>query len=144
MAQGALKITYTTTSKLPGLTLTPGMMVFCEDDRSIRFVNSESRLINYQSVVSLESEAARQTLVDPYPALYWIKETASLWRYEEEDGWVPAAASADEQIIFGERPAVGEENKLYIDGLGMYLYMNGLYIQINGGGGTELNWLPIE
>ena len=140
----AFKVIYTTSDKLPEVTLTPGQLIFTQDDRKVQFVNSNSDLINYTSVVPIPTEAARAAMANPYPALYWIKETATLWRYEEDEGWVQATSPNEEQIVFGERPAVGVANKLYIDGTNMYLYMNGVYIQINGGGPSDIEWLPIE
>ena len=142
----AFKILYTTTDKLPEITLAPGQLIFCQDDRSIRFVNSETELINYQSVVSLDTDAEREALLTPYPALYWVRDTKELWRYDAMDGWSKVSSGGsggEQQIVFGTRPAVGEADKLYIDGVCMYLYLNGEYVKINGGGGS-LDWLPIE
>ena len=139
----AFKIIYTTTDKLPEITLASGQLIFCQDDRSIRFVNSETELINYQSVVTLADETARTGMASPYPALYWVRATAKLWHYDPAVGWVLVTPDSEQQIIFGARPPVGEADKLYIDGTDMYLYLNGEYVKINGGSGS-LDWLPIE
>lgn len=141
MAANVLKVVYSTTDKLAGMTLSPGQLLFLQDDRSIRFVNQDSELVNYQSVVSLKTEAGRVALSHPYPALYWIKDTNVLWRYDSEDGWIQVTTPPKEQLVFGELPEVGEINKIYIVDTEMYRYIDGEFKKI---GGSDLNWLPIE
>lgn len=140
----SFKVVYTDTSKLPGITLTSGMLVFLEDTRGIKFVNNDGNLIDYTSVVTLDTEAERRAFANPYPALYWIKETKALWRYEPGDGWsqVTSEPSGGDQIVFGPRPTVGEDDKLYIDATDMFLWINGEYVKVNGGA-SEIEWLPI-
>lgn len=140
----AFKVIYTTSDKLPEITLAPGQLIFTQDDRKLQFVNNDGNLTNYTAVVSLATEQERADMANPYPALFWVRETAKLWRYETTDGWVRATADVEGQIVFGPLPAVGETDKLYIDGLDMYVWFNNEFIKINGGGSADLDWLPIE
>ena len=146
MASSVFKITYTTSDKLPEITLSPGSLVFCEDDRSIRFVNKEGDLMNYQSVVSLASEVSRTSYPIPHPALYWVKSTNTLWKYDASDGWIQVTEPPEKQIFFGDRsdfPEVGKLDVLYVDGTTMYRYLGGTYRPMSGGGG-DMSWLPFD
>ena len=139
MATNVLKVVYTTSDKLSGITLAPGQLIFVEDERSIRFVNADSELINYQSVISLPTELGRTSLQHPYPALYWIKDTNILWRYEDGQ-WYQLTNPPRDEIIFDDLPAIGESNKLYINGDSIYRYRDNEYKEIT----SKLSWSSIS
>lgn len=143
----SLRVVYTTSDKLPELTLSPGQLYFIEDTRNIQFVNNDGELVNYTSVVSLATETGRAALSHPYPAMYWIRDTKTLWHYDLTDGWDQVTEPAKEQIIFEDRnqfPPVGEEDVIYVSDTTMYRYLDGEYKVISGGGSGSLDWLPIN
>lgn len=145
MATNVLKVIYTTSAKLPEIELAPGQLIFCEDTRHIQFVNSNSEVINYTSVITLATELGRTSLSHPFPALYWIKETNVLWKYDTTDGWFQLTYPPKDQIIFANRsdfPAVGDSNVLYVDGITIYRYINREYVAMIGGSG-DIDWRPI-
>lgn len=132
MADATYKVFYTTSDKINTIDVSPGQLLFCEDNRSVYFDNANNQRICYALVVDLETDLQRTSLGHPYNAIYFVEETGILWKYT--DKWVQLTGEASQQIVFASRsdfPAFGISKRLYIDGLDIYRWKNGSYQLMN-------------
>ncbi len=132
------KITYYSTSidKLDQIPVVDGNLIFVEDERAI-FLDANNVRTSYQQIICIQSEEQRAALQYPLKGFYFIKDSCVLWRYD--DGWYQMTTTPQEQIIFrpvGSLPPEGESNKIYIDGINIYRFLDGRYQLMN----DTVNW----
>ena len=108
-----LKVIATTGSRVRELPIKNGQLIFVQDRSRIAFDFNDKRVF-YNQITELDTEYERTTLSDPLAGYYFVIDTASLWRYEDE--WVQIAGEPEEVVFIGvELPELGQKNKLYVD-----------------------------
>ena len=109
--RAVLKLVATTSSKIRDLVIENGQLVFLQDIGRIALDFKDKRVF-YNQIVELETEAERDTLVDPLSGYYFVIDTACFWFYK--DGWIQITEKPQEIIFVGvELPELGQANKIY-------------------------------
>ena len=85
--------------------------------------------IAYRQIIVLSTELGRTSLSNPVDGFYFCCDTCILYRYQDSN-WVQLTTPPTQSVIFiqdSKFPDIGSENVLYIDGLQMYRYVDGVY-----------------
>ena len=119
-----------TIEKLNAIDIVPGQMLFCEEDNSIHIDNANGVRVNYANVIDLETESERESLQNPTKAIYFVIETTTLYKYNNE--WIPImSGSGEEDVVYRnsveDLPYIGVSRKLYCVGTDLYRWQNGRY-----------------
>jgi hypothetical protein len=117
LATTATKFITTTEARLELLPISNGQLIFVRDSRKICLDYADAR-VEYGQIIVLTNESHRLSIDNPFNAFYFVLDTRTLWRYENE--WIPAVSStgaaSEEKIIFignDPLPEIGKENILY-------------------------------
>ena len=124
MATTATKFITTTEQRLELLPVSNGQLIFVRDSRRICLDYQDER-IEYGQIIVLADENHRLSIEQPFKTFYFVLETRTLWRYENE--WIPAVSTqpAEKQIIFigdDSLPEIGKENILYATRTDIYTW----------------------
>lgn len=107
-----LKVIATSSSKIRDLIIKSGQLIFIQDKGRIAFDFNGKRTF-YNQIVEVESEAVRQSLVNPIDGYYFVIGTSVLWAYKS--GWIQITEKPKEILFIGvDIPTLGQENKLYV------------------------------
>lgn len=108
-----LKVIATSSSRIRDLIIRDNQLIFIRDLGRIAF-DSNGKRVFYNQIVELESEAVRQSLVNPISGYYFVIGSACLWFYK--DGWTQITHKPDEIVFIGvEFPELGSEGKIYVN-----------------------------
>ena len=138
----SVKLICSTSAKLDSIPFQAGQVIFVQDERAI-YVDGTERTC-YQQIITLHTEESRQALRTPLKSFYFIEDTKCLWEYN--NGWNQLTSPPEKEIIYDDVshfPEVGEYQKIYVDGLNMYRYIDGRYQLMNSGGGGGSIWIEI-
>lgn len=133
-----LKLVSTSASKLDSYPVTPGQMIFVRDQRAI-YIDTDVRT-SYQQIIVLQEETHRQALAKPLYGFYFVESTKILWEYNGEK-WIQITSKPEKQIVFDDRanfPNPGDPDTIYIDGVEMFRYIDGIYRSMNQS--AVVNW----
>lgn len=127
-----MKFIATTRDKVQNIDIVSGQLIFSRDERVI-YLDTDVRT-SFKQIITLLNEEHRQSLQNPIPGFYFIKDTKALWSYDEGE-WDQVSGEAKENMFFGNRdefPVVGEEKVLYVDEKKIYQWNTNLqdYIEM--------------
>ena len=128
--QGTLKVVSTTSDRLGQLSVDYGQLIFVRDTRELYFDHQQGR-ISYAQIIILETEDQRANMRSPVNGFYFVKETGVIWRHD--NGWISITNPPSELIEFLPKdlfPQIGKENVLYIDGVKIYRWLEGEYVEM--------------
>ena len=128
--QGTLKVVSTTSDRLGQLSVDYGQLIFVRDTRELYFDHQQGR-ISYAQIIILETEDQRANMRSPVNGFYFVKETGVIWRHD--NGWISITNPPSELIEFLPKdlfPQIGKENVLYIDGIKIYRWLKGEYVEM--------------
>lgn len=148
-----MKVTYyySNASTLDQVPFIQGNMIFVQNERKIYIDGTQGR-IPYDGMLYFETEEERVRKRNPLPGFYFVKDERKLWYYADAE-WTclsggDGGEEQEKQIEFStydELPAMGEENKLYVDKAGKSLYIwddsEEDYVQMAGSG--EADWIEV-
>lgn len=132
LTDNIFKIVSTTSDKLSQLSVEFGQLIFCKDERALYFDTDERT--SYQQIIILSSESLRQSMLYPVSGFYYVQDTCIIWNYDGE--WHKLTNTPKDQIVFDDYenfPTEGSESVLYIDGIDMYRWLNGAYVNMMNG-----------
>lgn len=110
-----LSLCVTVASRLANLTIKDGQLIFVKDKQRLAFDYDGKRKF-YNQIEELNSEAERQALLAPVSGLYYfVIDTATLWRYQDE--WIQITAQPEDIVYIGtdEMPELGNAKTLYVN-----------------------------
>ena len=128
--QGTLKVVSTTSDRLGQLSVDYGQLIFVRDTRELYFDHQQGR-ISYSQIIILETEEQRVNMRSPVNGFYFVKDTGVIWRYDNR--WISITNPPSELIEFLPKnsfPQIGKENVLYIDGIKIYRWLEGEYVEM--------------
>ena len=139
-----MKFIATTSNKISTIEKVAGQLIFSRDNRVIYLDTDSNTRTAYYTIITLTTEAHRDSLVSPVAGFYFVAETAILWYYDNSEGWEQLTNTPDNRILFyssiSEFPAQGKEGILYntLDNIYKWSSLQNTYIKI----GSEI-WEPI-
>lgn len=110
-----LSLCVTVASRLANLTIKDGQLIFVKDKQRLAFDYDGKRKF-YNQIEELNSEAERQALLAPVSGLYYfVIDTATLWRYQDE--WIQITAQPEDIVYIGTdtMPELGNIKTLYVN-----------------------------
>lgn len=110
-----LSLCVTVASRLVNLTIKDGQLIFVKDKQRLAFDYDGKRKF-YNQIEELNSEAERQALLAPVSGLYYfVIDTATLWRYQDE--WIQITAQPENIVYIGTdtMPELGNTKTLYVN-----------------------------
>lgn len=110
-----LSLCVTVASRLANLTIKDGQLIFVKDKQRLAFDYDGKRKF-YNQIEELNSEAERQALLAPVSGLYYfVIDTATLWRYQDE--WIQITAQPEDIVYIGTdtMPELGNTKTLYVN-----------------------------
>lgn len=110
-----LSLCVTVASRLANLTIKDGQLIFVKDKQRLAFDYDGKRKF-YNQIEELNSEAERQALLAPVSGLYYfVIDTATLWRYQDE--WTQITAQPEDIVYIGTdtMPELGNTKTLYVN-----------------------------
>lgn len=139
-----MKFIATTSNKISTIEKVAGQLIFSRDNRVIYLDTDSNTRTAYYTIITLTTEAHRDSLVSPVAGFYFVEETAILWYYDNSEGWEQLTNTPDNRILFyssiSEFPVQGKEGILYntLDNIYKWSSLQNTYIKI----GSEI-WEPI-
>lgn len=133
-----MKFIATTSNKISTIEKVAGQLIFSRDNRVIYLDTDSNTRTAYYTIITLTTEAHRDSLVSPVAGFYFVEETAILWYYDNSEGWEQLTNTPDERIQFydstSEFPIKGLEKVLYIIPRAIYQWDNitNSYIKLGG------------
>lgn len=129
MATTATKFITTTESRLELLPISNGQLIFVRDSRRV-CLDYQGQRIEYGQIIVLTDDDHRLSIEQPFKTFYFVLETRTLWRYEDE--WIPAISTspAEKQVIFigdDPLPETGKEGILYTTTTDIYVWNGTAY-----------------
>lgn len=113
--KSVLKLVATTSSKIRGLTIKNGQLIFIQDLGRIAFDFNGKRVF-YNQIVELSTEMERVTLESPLSGYYFVLGSGVLWYYE--NGWTQITEKPEQVVCIDvELPELGQakEGTLYVN-----------------------------
>lgn len=110
-----MKFIATTSDKLEKIAVQSGQLIFSRDTRVI-YLDTDVRT-SFESIMTVATEVVRQSLASPVDGFYFVKDTKTLWHYEDQT-WICITEPPKESLVFADYenfPKVGEEKVLYCD-----------------------------
>lgn len=136
-----VKFIATTSDKLSGISVKAGQIIFSMDERAI-YLDTDVRT-SFKQIITLVSEEMRQNLTSPIVGFYFVKDTKTLWNYENEIWTQISGGAPKEQLYFLSKenfPAQGEDEVLYVDKDAIYQWNNETSTYVIMGGNAQLKW----
>lgn len=109
-----LSVYATVGSKLAGLSIKDGQLIFVQDRHRIALDYNGKRVF-YNQIQEIATEEERRSILAPITGLYYfVINTAVLWTYQE--GWIQLTTPPEEIVFIGtELPELGSAKTLYIN-----------------------------
>lgn len=136
-----MKFIATDSSKISGISVESGQLIFSRDDRVI-YLDTDVRT-SFTTFIILDTEQDRKSLISPVNGFYFIEDTKILWRRKDRN-WYALNEKPEQNVIFVDetgKPTVGKPNVIYVEDGKMYQWDidKNSYIVI-----SDLNWEPIN
>lgn len=81
-----MKFITTTSNKISTIEKVAGQLIFSRDNRVIYLDTDSNIRTAYYTIITLTTEAHRDSLVSPVAGFYFVEETAILWYYDNSEG----------------------------------------------------------
>ena len=134
MAKPVIKYYAVSRDKLDQVPVANGQLIFVHDAREI-YLDVNGERTSYSQIIILQDENHRLGIT-PMSAFYFVKATNVLWRYDNQ--WIQLTTTPQEIVVFSDTlPARGVEKTLYIQGIKMYKFEDGKYVELGSG---SLSW----
>ena len=113
-----IKFIATNHDKLSSIDIKDGQVIFARDEQVI-YLDSESKRVAFKNILTIDTEANRETAVAIEGCFYYVEDSKLIYRYKDAQ-WNCLNSS---EIIFNDResfPEQGDATKLYISENAIY------------------------
>lgn len=102
------------------IPIVPGRYLICTDSGDVYYDTADSVRKHLTDIIDLETEAERQAILAPLDKFYFVKETATFWRFLGSS-WMSLSSSGGSDAVYAILSASGwvdRQQSISVSGLG--------------------------
>ena len=145
-----MKVSYyfSTTTAMNKIPVETGNVIFSSNDKNV-YIDGPSGRICFNGITKVNTEAKRASLTNAYPGFYFVGDTKKFWLYYENEWICLGGVGGDdvekqiEFMTYDDFPAMGQSNKLYVDGASIYVWSDEDEDYVLVSGSSDQDWIDV-
>ncbi len=145
-----MKVSYyfSTTTAMQKIPVETGNVIFSSNDKNV-YIDGPAGRVCFNGITKITTEAKRASLTNTYSGFYYVGDTKKFWIYFDNEWICLGGVGGDdvekqiEFMTYDDFPAMGQSNKLYVDGASMYVWSDEDEDYVLISGSSDQDWIDV-